>query len=141
MKYFAFIPLLLFISLSSAAQDKTVFSSQNYAGILMGKTITSYQVQTINGVRYKTWFGGIGAGFDGYYDNSIPLFASVSKWLFKKRSGFYLSGDAGINFGCPASNQRRFEGSDFEPGLYLAGGLGYKIGMGKKKGLLIYAGY
>jgi len=131
----------MFFSVSADAQHNIVFSSQNYAGILVGENKTNYQFQTINGIRYKTWLGGIGIGIDGYYVNSIPLFISINKELFKKKSGFYLSADAGINFGCPTINQRRAEESDFDMGLYLAGGLGYKIGIGKTNALLVYAGY
>ena len=141
MKILLIIALLIFFSVAAGAQHKIVFSSQNYAGILVGENKTNYQFQSINGIKYKTWFSGIGMGIDGYYVNSIPLFVSINKELFKKKSGFYLSADAGINFGCPTINQRRAEESDFDAGLYLTGGLGYKIGIGKTNALLVYTGY
>jgi len=141
MKYTFLISIFVFAGILCNAQGKVVFSSQNYAGLLIGETETSYQVQTINGIKYKTWFGGIGLGIDGYYDRSVPLFASVSKDIFKKKSGVYLSADCGINFGWATADQKRTTESNFDPGLYWAGGLGYKIAIGKTNGLLFYTGY
>src|SRR5689334_8657847 len=79
-------------------KDKFRFSSQNYAGILEGESGTSLQVQTINGLRYKTWFAGVGTGLDYYYQRTIPLFLSVSKFLSSTKVPLYFNGDAGINF-------------------------------------------
>jgi hypothetical protein len=139
---------LLLIGHSLKAQNKPAkpriqFGSQNYAGILEGQRGTSFQLQTINGVRYKTWFAGAGTGLDYYYLRSIPLFASVSKFFPKAKSALYFNGDAGINFHWRRSGiyEIQYTGEYF-PSLYWAGGVGYKFASKKRSdGFLVNIGY
>jgi hypothetical protein len=148
IKSLLFLPALLFICYSLAAQKKSdkprlQFSSQNYAGILEGGAGTSFQLQTINSVRYKTWFAGAGTGLDYYYQRSIPLFASVSKFFPKAKSALYFNGDAGINFAWAKNTGDNFGyRGDFSPSLYWAGGAGYRFASKKRSdGFLINLGY
>ena len=146
MKTFViFICLCVFIP--ATAQHKINFRSQNYAGLLEGENGSAFQVLTINGLRYKSWFTGIGTGVDWYYLRSIPLFASVNKSFFEKnnRNAFFISADVGINF--PWTRQYyhdwNYGGTEkYYNGLYLTPGIGYKTGIGKKSdAILLYFGY
>lgn len=140
--------LFLFLMYSLPAQKKShshriSFSSQNYTGILEGEAGTSFQLQTINGLRYKTWFAGVGTGLDYYYQRSIPLFISLSKFLPSAKTPFYFNGDVGINFPWSKNDRYYFQyRGDFSPSLYWAGGFGYKFSFKKgDQGILLNLGY
>jgi hypothetical protein len=114
--------------------------------LLEGEQGTKFQIQTINGIKYKTWFAGLGTGFDWYYRRSIPAFLSLNKDFFKKGNrNFYFAADAGVNF--PWEDDKNYYVSGYtiektSPGVYLGAGLGYKIGMGKNNdALLVQLGY
>src|SRR5215510_11349763 len=93
------ITLFVAACIPVTAQNKVNFSSQNYLGLLEGEHGSEFQLQTINGVMYKSWFAGLGTGLDWYYLRSIPVFASVNKSFFKKgKRSFYASADGGINY-------------------------------------------
>jgi hypothetical protein len=146
MKYKCLITAIsLYTSCCVNAQQKPGFSSQNYVGLLAGDAETHLQLQTINGLKWKNWFGGIGTGIDWYYLRSIPLFVSVNRsFLQKGKRSFLLSADAGINF--PWLQDIYY---DFPPykrdqysGLYWAGSIGYKFGVGKAdNSILMQLGY
>ena len=78
MKIVAIIIAFIF-STGLNAQTKPKFQSQNFIGVLGGEKDASFQIQTINGVQYRTWFSGIGTGLDFYFQRSVPLFLSVGK--------------------------------------------------------------
>ena len=124
------------------AQSKFQFSSQNYAGITEGEWGTSFQIQTINGIRNKKWFTGIGAGIDYYYLRSVPVFLSVSRFLNTPKVPLYFTGDLGINFPW-TSNRYYFEyPGEYHASLYGAAGVGYKFGFKKSdNALLLNLGY
>jgi hypothetical protein len=145
MKYF-FIIALLALAFFANGQKNIRFSSRNYAGLLEGESKSALQLQTINGIKYKTWFAGAGTGLDWYYQRSIPLFASVSKDVFKKDNrNFYLSANAGVNFPWKRDNMNEWYYGDngkYRAGLYWYSGLGYKIGVGKNNdAVLLHLGY
>jgi len=145
MKLF-FASALLLISLCATAQKKVNFSSQNYAGLLEGEHGSSLQLQTINGVKFSSWFVGLGTGIDWYYRRSIPVFTSVNMdFLKKEKRSFYLSGNVGINFPWQMNdyyNEWGYNETESSAGVYWSTGLGYKIGMGKgNDALLLQLGY
>lgn len=143
-----FAVILLSLPYSPEAQQRTGnkkfrFGSQNYAGILEGENGTSLQLQTINGLRYKTWFAGVGTGLDYYFERSIPLFLSVSKFLPYTKVPLYFNADAGINFPWNKDNIYYFDSrSGYSPSFFWAGGMGYKFKSGQNgHGFLLNFGY
>jgi hypothetical protein len=123
------------------AQKKLKFSSQNYAGILEGSSGSALQLHSINGISYKTWFAGLGAGLDYYYHRSIPLFISVSKSLSGSKLPLYFTGDLGVNLPW-TSNEIYFNTpGKYHSGLYAGTGLGYKFSMRNSNALLLNLGY
>jgi len=145
MKLF-FITAFVFITMATTAQRKISFLSQNYLGLLEGERGSKFQIQTINGLKYKTWFIGLGTGIDWYFRRSIPTFVSIGKDFLKKGNrNFYVSTSAGINFPWEGDNNYNEWGYSVEKsrsGIYYDAGFGYKIGIGKKNdALLIQLGY
>ena len=63
-----------------AQQSKKIkFHSINNIGLLKGQVDDVLQLQTINGIKYKSFFGGVGIGLDNYYFKTIPLFVDLRK--------------------------------------------------------------
>ncbi len=145
MKLFI-ITALSFITMAATAQYKIIFSSQNYVGLLEGEHGSGFQLQTINGIKYKTWFAGLGTGIDWYYHRSIPAFLSLNKDFYKRGNrNFYAAVDGGINFPWKDDKNNNEWGYTIvksSPGFYGEAGLGYKIGISKKNdAILLQLGY
>jgi hypothetical protein len=118
------------------------FSSINQIGDLYGSKGAYFQVQTINGIRYKTWFAGVGAGIDFYTRGGFPVFLDVRKDVFEKGSTPFLYADAGIHL----VHDRKEEESQwyqntYSNGFYGDAGLGYKLDLHGAGRLLVSAGY
>ncbi len=145
MKLFI-ITALSFITIATTAQNKIIFSSQNYVGLLEGEHGSGFQLQTINGIKYKTWFAGLGTGIDWYYHRSIPAFLSLNKDFYKRGNrNFYAAVVGGINFPWKDDKNNNEWGYTIvksSPGFYGEAGLGYKIGISKKNdAILLQLGY
>ncbi len=145
-KIFLILLLFLIVRNESQAQQnknkKKFFSSQISTGIVEGEQGTSFHIETINGIRYKTWFGGIGAGLDYYYFRSIPLYLSAIKYLSSRNHSFFIQGDAGTNFAwVNRMNVWNEVSHDFKPGMYWNGTLGFVTGLDRKNSFSFGLGY
>jgi len=127
--------LLMLCYMWASAQNWLSFSSQNYIGLLEGQHGSSMQLQTINGARLKSWFGGLGTGIDWYYQRSIPIFLSVNKDFGKVRDrNFFAAANGGVSFPWMTDNINKEFGYTIDkttPGAYWSLGMGYKIPVGK----------
>jgi hypothetical protein len=146
------ISILLFMLIvfagNSTAQQKGLtspwqFHSINNVGLLEGQAGSSFQLQTINGAQYKSWFGGVGLGIDYYRYRTIPLFFDIRKEFGKSSNKVFVYTDLGINFSWLTDNEKMTYMTDdhFGNGFFSDLGLGYKIAVGKNNGLLISLGY
>ncbi len=136
------ITLLFAIIFFAEAQKPFTFSSQNYLGLLEGEDGSALNLQTINGIKYKSWFTGIGTGLDYYRFRSIPLFLSVNKDFQLKSVLFYLNADGGLSIPWVKDFNNGWNNPDFKMGLYAATGIGYKIHINQQKqAVLLNAGY
>lgn len=118
------------------------FSSINQVGVLNGSKGAYFQLQTINGVRYKTWFAGVGAGIDYYTRRGFPVFLDVRKDIFDKRSTPFLYADAGIHLVYKQKEKlSQWYQNTYSNGFYGDAGIGYKLGFRSAGGLLVSAGY
>jgi hypothetical protein len=118
------------------------FSSVNQVGVLHGSKGGYFQIQTINGIRYKTWFAGLGAGIDYYHHLSIPFFVDVRKYIFNKPKTPFLYADAGISL--PDKKVKlisSFHQNVYNNGFYGDAGIGYALGFNTKTRWLISTGY
>jgi hypothetical protein len=132
----------------SSAQTKTPsaqwqFHSINNVGLLEGETGSAFQLQTINGAQYKSWFTGIGLGLDFYRIRSIPLFADIRKDFGKGNNKLFVYADMGINFSWATDQQKTsyMQNDKFSNGFYSDLGLGYRVASGKKNALMLSLGY
>jgi hypothetical protein len=135
------IVLLICGAYTTNAQCSCSFSSQQYVGLLEGSKGSAFQLQTVNGLKYKTWFAGIGAGLDYYTFRSVPIFLSLNKEFLLGRNSIYALLDAGYNIPWYEKEDGRgnnFVSSDFSGGFYWSGGVGYKISVNKKRDAVLF---
>ena len=140
---------LLLLAGTVAAQQKTVskswgFRSINSIGLLEAENGSSFQLQTVNGARYKSWFAGVGVGLDYYRYRSIPLLLDLRKEFGKSANKVFVYTDLGMNFSWVTDKQKQnyyFPDDHFSNGLYSDLGVGYKLTLGKNNGFLISLGY
>jgi hypothetical protein len=132
----------------SVAQQKVAtaswqFHSINSIGLLEGQAGSAFQLQTINGAQYKSWFGGIGLGLDYYRYRTVPLFVDLRKEFGKANNKLFVYSDVGINFGWVTDKQKTQYVIDdkFNNGFYTDLGFGYKVNLGKNGGLMLSLGY
>lgn len=127
-----------------SAQHKGVrFHSINSGGLIIGAKENNVLIQSVNGFAVNTFFLGLGAGFDYYKYNTVPLFADVRK-TFGKRNLAFAYGDIGTNFSHknkPGDELGFFTSYKFREGLYTDVGLGYKATLIKRSFMLFTIGY
>ena len=58
----------------------------------------AFEVQAINGIRYKGFYAGAGIGLDKYYTKSIPLFAALRKDIRDQKKTPFVYLNIGSNF-------------------------------------------
>ncbi len=131
------------IAQQKATADTWQFHSINSGGLLEGQVGSAFQLQTINGAQYKSWFGGIGLGLDYYRYRTIPFFIDLRKEFGKAGNKLFVYSDLGINYGWVTDNQKTQYVSDdkFGNGFYSDLGFGYKVILGKNGGLMMSLGY
>lgn len=142
------IALLLVLITAVHGQEKgpkkaVQFGSLIYTGIHEGDAVTGFQLQMINGIRYKTWFAGIGTGIDYYFERSVPLFFSLTKFFPAIKVPLFINGDIGMNFPWNPNNvYHTWSPGKLSSSLYWAGGAGYKFSFRKSSNnLLLNLGY
>src|SRR5580698_558321 len=74
------------------------FQSINNIGLIIGQKDAAFDLQTVNGFRYKSMFGGVGVGLDYYGFRSVPLFADLRKYFGSNKNAFFIYEDCGVNF-------------------------------------------
>ena len=119
------------------------FHSINQVGFLDGLPASSWQLQSVNGIQYKSWFGGIGAGLDYYRFRGIPVFADIRKSFGHTKNKLFIYGDGGIHFVRATNSEKTPFGiaDHFSNGVYLDAGMGYQIRINRKNAFLISLGY
>ena len=130
---------------TAVQKTRPAFHSINAVGLLQGQAGGAVQVQTINGVEYKGWFGGLGAGVDYYRFRTVPVFASLRKYFNHHNNRFFAYGDAGFQFNwltdTEKSNNFYIADGHLHRGLYTDAGLGYALGSGKNTSFFVSAGF
>lgn len=119
------------------------FHSINLAGLIEGQKGSSLSLQSINGVQYKSLFGGIGIGLDLYRYRTIPLFISLRNEFGKTRNKFFVFADAGTNFYWKKDDDEKmyYENDKFENGFYGGGGVGYTLNLNQHLSFLLSTEY
>jgi len=118
------------------------FSSIIQGGILHGSRGGYFQAQTIHGIRYKTWFAGLGAGLDYYYRPGFPLFVDLRKNILDKPGALFLYADAGVHL--PAKRKETINAwvqNEYSNSFYGDGGVGYAFGFHSNVRWVFSTGY
>ena len=118
------------------------FSSVNQAGLILGNEEYELLLQCINGVRYKSWFGGIGVGLDYYYSRSVPVFVELRKMALPHKWPLFVYGDVGVNVPWlkDSDKEELWYKVKVNKGLYYDVGAGFDFPL-KKGSLVISGGY
>jgi len=127
--FFYTIGIISCFSQSKKNLNKWEFHSINNVGLLEGQIGSALQLQTINGVKYKSWFGGLGIGLDYYRYRTVPLFIDLRKEFGKGQPHLFAYADAGMNsYWKRDKDPKQFSMNDkFNNGFYGELGVGYKI--------------
>ena len=125
------------------AQHKIKFTSTNLAGLLTGSSEPAFQLQTINGIRYKDFSAGIGVGMDNYYFKTIPLFLHLTRNINIKNFSPFVYSDIGMNFPEDRDNKNAeyWNSRKYSEGFYFDLGLGYSFPVYKKISMVFSLGY
>ena len=137
--------LFITVGVSSMAQEgkeskkkgcQCSFTSINQIGLLFGEQDDAFQLQTVNGFRYRSWMAGVGVGIDGYRYRTIPLFFQLRKEFRLGPNSIFIYNDIGVNYPWLKTDQKiEWVESDYKHGFYYDGGIGYKVPI-KKQWLL-----
>ena len=148
MKFRKYILLLLLhgtyitgISQQTETKNKIRFQSINLVGLLEGEKGSAFQLQTINGLQYNSWFVGVGVGLDYYRIRSVPVFADVRKNFGQGQNKFFAYIDAGLHYPWLANTQKDLYGSTYSNGFYSDIGFGYRMILHGNSALILSIGY
>ncbi len=145
MKYILLPVVVFLIVVSSKAQDSIQkikapvrFQSLLQAGLLSGGTESAFEVQSINGIQWKTFSAGIGIGIDNYVFRTIPLFIDLRADILKKHNTPFIFTDAGIQFSWVQEGQKlSYLNTEYKSGFYFNAGAGYKITVLKRSAIVL----
>jgi hypothetical protein len=143
MKQHYMIIFFVFCFFGGSAQKKSgiKFSSINQFGVLKGSSDQELQLQTINGIKHKTWFAGLGAGLDYYYLKSVPLFLDFRKNIFNKKESPFLYADLGTNLPWVKNEEDDWQKHEYSAGWFYEAGIGYAVPVKGRLSFNLSAGY
>jgi hypothetical protein len=140
--FFTITAWLLWVGAAQAQQKaKVQFASINQFGMLAGSSDQAFQVQTINGLAYKTWFAGVGLGLDYYDKKTIPLFADLRKHLFQKQQTPFVYLDLGASMPWKKEERGEWVTHTWSSGWYYEAGIGYSFPINRALSMNCSAGY
>ena len=139
---------LCFFSIMVNAQQKAStlkFSSINSIGLLNGESQSTFTMQTVNGIKYKSWFTGLGVSLDNYGYRSIPVFVDVKKCFVSKEWQPFIYADAGINFPLSSNalpkKQNGLDAYKLYNTFYIGTGIGVSKSINNKARFVLSVGY
>jgi hypothetical protein len=140
-KLIPFILLLFFFHVVDAQKQKPKLISINQVGVAWGGSDQDLQLQTINGIFYKTFSAGIGVGLDYYWQRTVPVFIDLRKDLFTRDKTPFVYADLGVNMPWVKTKEQTWYKSDYHSGSYFDIGIGYKMKVYKKFSANLSFGY
>lgn len=97
MKNTYIILLLLLVPALSRAQRAGKWWGVAEAGIIAGSYGPSGDLRLQGGMKTNGWLMGLGAAYDGYKFESLPVYAQVRKMFGERRKKPFLMGSFGVN--------------------------------------------
>lgn len=150
MKKYFLLTWILIISICSihaqqVKKHELKFSSINNIGLLSGEIQNKFTIQSINGLKYKSWFAGLGVSLDNYGYRSIPAFIDLRKTFGHYQWSPFVYIDGGINFPLYSSDlPRKWSNQDaykLKNTFYRETGLGVSAKLDKKLKFNFSVGY
>jgi hypothetical protein len=142
IKFILIVIIILPSAIINGQKTKLNFYSAVQAGILEGEEGSSFQLQSINGIKYKTWATGIGVGLDYYHTRSIPLFLDIRKSIFNSSKSPFVYASGGYHFPWSTTKDKfGYANLDSKAGIYYDAGIGYRLPVLKNNSLFFSAGY
>jgi hypothetical protein len=147
LKKFGVAVLLLLFFTGHAQSDTAIktkdiqFGSVNQVGILEGEAGSYFLLQTINGLRIKKWFVGVGTGLDYYHFRSVPVFFDLRKQLTRVSIPLYVYGDVGVHFPWKKNTKDDWYRTEFSNGWYYDIGLSYQFPLKQQYAIILSGGY
>lgn len=135
------VSLLLMLNAMGQQVGKIKYHSINNAGLVIGKSDNTLQLQTINGIKYKTYSAGIGIGLDDYYFKTVPLFVDLRKNLSEKKSTPFAYLDLGASIPWDRAKIETWTTSYYKTGFLYDMGIGYSVPIKGKFAFNFSAGY
>ncbi len=136
--------LSIFSFHSLSAQDSTLrFQSIIQSGIAVGENHNGFVLQAVNGIKKDRWFAGIGLGYDGYMNNTFPLFSDFRFDIGSKHEAF-VYGSLGYNFpfkNKPDKSLGSYDHYQFSGGIYTAAGIGFEGQIFKNRNIFFTIGH
>lgn len=119
------------------------FQSILQAGLLTGQSESAYEVQTINGIKHKTFSAGMGVGIDNYVFRTVPVFLDVRKDILIRKNSPFVFADAGTQFCWVQNNQKDYSyfNPEYKSKFYFNAGAGYKINLLKNNAIILSAAF
>jgi len=145
--------ILMCVAVCASAQEKSSsvpkvkkcscgFSSITQGGLAAGESLPQGLVQSISGIRYKEWFAGIGGAVDFYHFRTIPVFIDLRRYLTEKITTPFIYVDGGVNLPWIMEHEKpSYSREDFKAGWYFDAGLGYRLALSGRHGILLNVGY
>jgi hypothetical protein len=111
-------------------------------GIVGGEDGTKPVAQFSAGVMYRNIFAGAGIGMDYYMFNSVPLFADL-RYTFGPKKLLFVYTNGGYHFTGNRTIEQEFSKTTdrLKGGLYVDGGLGFRIPSGRLHRFAFSAGF
>lgn len=123
-------------------QHTTAFTTITSAGFLAGESGVKLVGQLSAGFSFSRYFAGVGAGYDAYRFNSLPLFADL-RVSFNREKTAFLYVNPGYNFSLHNKNKTApfIIEDNVKGGLYMETGIGYRVKLNNKHNLSFSGGY
>ncbi len=123
------------------AQGGIRYHGMVQGGVIHGAQDPAFLVQTIQGISYKTWSAGLGAGVDAYFRKSAPLFIDLRKKILDQANSPFLFAGFGRTIVLDETEKTMYMNTRYKGGSYYDIGLGYQWDMQKKTAFHFSIGY
>ena len=139
-----FVSLLLMFAVAVHAQ-KLPYGASLESALLKGNSQNSNAFLFTNGLSYKSWTAGVGAGIDNYVYRSLPLFIDIKKSFGHHPIQPFINASAGMNINEAKTSQKfQYDGYpsvNYKNGFYAKAMAGISLPVYKRLRIFVDAGY
>ncbi|HMR92436.1 MAG TPA: hypothetical protein PKC69_08975 [Chitinophagaceae bacterium] len=121
-------------------QEKLSFQGMLSVGMAAGESKTELTTQLYGGITKGRISIGAGAGYDGYFSHSFPVFAGA-QYLIGRQRKLFAYGQAGYHFPEDRMDSTMWLKAEYKGGFYMNTGMGYRLQLGSLHRLAFSAGF